>query len=64
MRNRPWLAKPEGPDRIFVYLASASSRSLGQAIECLLGEQACQWTATYSHQRGSREVWLLERDEV
>ena len=61
-RNRPWLAKPAGRDRIFVYLASASSQSLGQAVEHLLGKHACEWTVTYSHMRGSREVWLLERD--
>ena len=60
--NRPWLAKPDGRDRIYVYLASASSQSLGQAVERLLGRHACEWTCTYSHMRGTREVWLLERD--
>lgn len=64
IRNRPWLARTDGPDRIYVYIASASSQSLGQAVQRLLGVEACKWTVTYSHERSGREVWLLERDQV
>ena len=64
LRNRPWLARPDGHDRIYVYLASASSQSLGQAVKYLVGPEANKWSITYVNQRRDREVWLLERDQT